>query len=708
MEKGERLDKRDLGNILIIAALVILFFAQVLFTDRSFVVRDYYRYFYPTRHYAWESIRDGIVPLWNPYLYCGIPFLADLQSCIFYPPSIILYLLPFHYGLKFFCVFHFFLAGLFMYLLLRDFKMRRSASLVGAITFTFSGYLLSVVDMLTSLTSATWIPLIFLFFNRALNSDSNLKQPLAFRYAIFTGITLGVQFLGGEPTVLYTTLIALFFFALAKGIAWDIHRGGWSLKSRDLVTSCLPLLTPCFLLSAACVIALGLVLFQALPFLEMISHSTRAGGVSYETGTYWSLAPWEAILGLIAFLDWRRSTLFFTSQGWLKSVYIGIIPLVLCLYVILYHRRKITLFFFLLLLCFTFLSFGSNIPGYRFLYNHLPFLSFMCYPVKFFSMATFSLAVLSGFGFEHLLKGDRERKRAFGIFFGFNILFLFCSVINSIDNFRFLFSILRMIGIEIMRIDPIWIYCFSKTLTENLEMVTLFLALISLVLFLGRKKILLLSIGVIIMDIFYFGRDLNPLIGSEVYASPPKVVEIIKGEKGSHRFMLAPMSEEFYKYLPVYILEEGLDISKNLLLQNLGIRYHISYIGGAASIELKEYMELLKRLRHTPFKEVHSVLRLANVRYLSSLWRIEEEGVRLVYEDQSVKVYENPGSLPRAFILSQTVVIKEREEGFLNGSSLQTSIPQRRSSWKKNPLACRLLGMIHRLRLRLLNMNLTR
>ena len=42
---------------------------------------------YPFRHLASSSIRDGILPLWNPYILLGTPFIANAQSALFYPPN---------------------------------------------------------------------------------------------------------------------------------------------------------------------------------------------------------------------------------------------------------------------------------------------------------------------------------------------------------------------------------------------------------------------------------------------------------------------------------------------------------------------------------------------------------------------------------------------------------------------------------------------
>src|SRR5439155_1237208 len=51
--------------------------------------------FVPWRHFAWESLRQGRLPLWNPYSLAGTPFIASMQSAVFYPINLLFTPLPF-------------------------------------------------------------------------------------------------------------------------------------------------------------------------------------------------------------------------------------------------------------------------------------------------------------------------------------------------------------------------------------------------------------------------------------------------------------------------------------------------------------------------------------------------------------------------------------------------------------------------------------
>ena len=43
--------------------------------------------FYPWREYAFDMLRGGQLPLWNPYNGAGAPLIANYQSALFYPLS---------------------------------------------------------------------------------------------------------------------------------------------------------------------------------------------------------------------------------------------------------------------------------------------------------------------------------------------------------------------------------------------------------------------------------------------------------------------------------------------------------------------------------------------------------------------------------------------------------------------------------------------
>src|SRR5258708_5085514 len=77
----------------------------------------------PWKQFIRDSIANRELPLWNPYIFAGVPFLADGQSSALYPFSIIYYVLPLDKAYGWFTVSQLWLAGLFMDLFMRGFGL---------------------------------------------------------------------------------------------------------------------------------------------------------------------------------------------------------------------------------------------------------------------------------------------------------------------------------------------------------------------------------------------------------------------------------------------------------------------------------------------------------------------------------------------------------------------------------------------------------
>src|SRR5205823_2575177 len=48
-------------------------------------------YNYPLQSYAFQSLKEGRIPLWDPSIYSGIPFIGNVQAAFLYPPTWLLY-----------------------------------------------------------------------------------------------------------------------------------------------------------------------------------------------------------------------------------------------------------------------------------------------------------------------------------------------------------------------------------------------------------------------------------------------------------------------------------------------------------------------------------------------------------------------------------------------------------------------------------------
>ncbi|HWP48329.1 MAG TPA: hypothetical protein VNM22_14285 [Candidatus Limnocylindrales bacterium] len=392
----------------IFALFLVSIFGRVLFANQIFALRDIAVFVFPLKHFVLEQMQRGILPLWNPYVGCGTPFQAEIQSHVLYPLSLIFFLFPLRLAFNLFIIIHFLLAGLFMYRMMREFQYNSGSALLSALTFMFSGYLVSLIDLTNNLASLIWMPLILLFTRRFISHEKARTKN-----AIWLGIFLGIQFLGGEPQYVLMTLgVSLAWIGyeiIFKNI--PIKKStrnlkeidpGVSIWSRIGISKGLRLLGD---IGIAGLVFMGVTAFQLLPFLEYIRYSTRAQGFSYTVATKWSLPPWQLLqLILPRFFEFYYGYFWGYIQTWVPDIYMGIVPIFLIYYGLRSSLKEKTVgtFFAISLTIFVLLSLGNYFPAYPLFYHYLKFDTIR-YPVRFFAPAVFFYPFLlgkdSGFSF---------------------------------------------------------------------------------------------------------------------------------------------------------------------------------------------------------------------------------------------------------------------------------------------------------------------
>ena len=125
---------------------------------------------YPWKYFTIQSLKNGQIPLWNPYSFAGNPHIANFQSAVFSPFNLILFLQPFYFAWSIFIFIAPFLAAFFNYLFLRELKLSKR------VVFTFI--------RLPGL--AYWIPIFcFRFFiPRAFRRRATIAATTAIRNSI--------------------------------------------------------------------------------------------------------------------------------------------------------------------------------------------------------------------------------------------------------------------------------------------------------------------------------------------------------------------------------------------------------------------------------------------------------------------------------------------------------------------------------------------
>ncbi|MCQ3978947.1 MAG: hypothetical protein DPW09_36455, partial [Anaerolineae bacterium] len=174
-------------------------------------------------NYVWkkfirESLAAGQLPLWNPYILSGQPFLANGQHSALYPFSLIFYILPLDKAYGWFTVSQLWLAGLAMYVFLRVLRVTRLGALIGGITYSLSAFFIVSVVFTMIIAGAAWLPLLLAFIEIIIRKqeEKGLTGYSPIPYVVAGALTLGVQTLAGHVEITYYVLLVSGYYALCR------------------------------------------------------------------------------------------------------------------------------------------------------------------------------------------------------------------------------------------------------------------------------------------------------------------------------------------------------------------------------------------------------------------------------------------------------------------------------------------------------------
>ncbi|HEX4336301.1 MAG TPA: YfhO family protein [Polyangiaceae bacterium] len=164
---------------------------------------DLESYFLPRFWFGAHSLLHGELPLWNPYEFGGLPFLATGQPSVFYPPTILFFgLLPRVTAHWTYLVFHYVLAAWAMFYFLRTEKLNHVAAFVGVAMWIFSVPVLSSNYHPPRIGHMAWVPWVFAFAERA--GLGNRRAFVALALVVTLQITCGYPEFAMDEAVLLT------------------------------------------------------------------------------------------------------------------------------------------------------------------------------------------------------------------------------------------------------------------------------------------------------------------------------------------------------------------------------------------------------------------------------------------------------------------------------------------------------------------------
>lgn len=375
--------------LVILIILVEAFFYKVLFMGHNFFWRDILSHSYPAKKILIDAINAGYYPLWNQFVSTGIPYLADLSNQPLYIFNLLFILLPANLAINATILLHYLLGALFMYLFVNLMVENKYICIFSALSFTLSGYCLSLSCNLEYLTPVIWLPAAFWAFYKFIHTSKTF-------YILLCAVSLAMMIFGGEPMAFYYTVGFLFVRTL------------FELKDKT------SFIKHFVLLALVVAVSIAFSSVQLLPAVELTHLSARAAGLTFTEATTWSFNPYRMLEFIIPFFFGRNFPypqywgVSLQSGGfsvpWAEAVYIGAIPFVLAMFSFFINRIKEKYYWLTVLLISFILAFGCFTPIYKLLFNILPFMSSFRYPEKLILFATFALCVLAGLGLKDLIE----------------------------------------------------------------------------------------------------------------------------------------------------------------------------------------------------------------------------------------------------------------------------------------------------------------
>ena len=342
--------------------------------------------------------RLGHVPLWNPELFGGLPFVAAGHGDIFYPTSFLRLILPVATVVNLGFVIHYIVAGLFTYVLLRRLHVSWAGSVIGGLAYELSGLIASYPSPGHDgkLFASAALPLAFLALVMA------LRDKRGEGYALLA-IAIAMSLLG-HFQIAYYLLIAAGLFALYLTFGDNTGEPGAQRYVRLV-----------FALGAI-LLGFGLAAIQLLPFIQYIPFSPRAQGYHGFEGSTSFAIPWVHVPEFF-FKNfagsretyWGPNGSFQGSMGLkLHSEYLGLPVIALAaLGVLAKDRRRLVLWISGIGLLFLLVSLGAATPFYQLWWALMPMVKKTRAPGMAFFVVAFVVACLAGLGAERI-----ERKEA--------------------------------------------------------------------------------------------------------------------------------------------------------------------------------------------------------------------------------------------------------------------------------------------------------
>ena len=337
----------------------LLLVAVFYFTPSSvFKAIDYVLFYEPHIRFLRDAVFEGRLPLWNPYIGLGRPFMADVQPAVLYPGT---YLVVFGgaVGLFIFLWLHTLLGAVGMFAFCRALGIGSAFSCLLGLAFVSSPALTGrpFTGQIVHTAGLCYVPLLFLLAKK-------MSDDWTWRVGAGFSLALAAQFLTGQPQVFWCSVMALGAFVVFR--APNIRTVGR------------------FLL--VCAWCAGLVAVALLPLYELIGQGNRA-------------ANSRVVAGFGA-LRWSDFTILISNSSsdanWEKNIYVGLPAAMIGFAGLIFVRDRNIRGLWAVVITSVLISLGPNSPLFNLFHDWLPGYSGFRLHSRMAFMISFALLVAGG------------------------------------------------------------------------------------------------------------------------------------------------------------------------------------------------------------------------------------------------------------------------------------------------------------------------
>lgn len=391
------------NNFIIFGILLffwILFFRELL-SGSAYLFDDFIEQYYPAKVMSSVMISKGIFPFWNPFIFSGMPFFADLQIAVLYPFNFVLTLFVKNDKLSALAIqnsiiFHYLLTSIFTFFLAKHFKLSGLFSLIFALLFTYSSYMMIHMMHQPLIEAATWFPLFFLIWLKFIDTKK-------YYYPLLGGFIMALCILAGYPQVPFFNFFFVAIYSLF--IAYGLFK---EKKTKDIISLSIGF-------AIVLLFTFGLTAFQLLPAMEFIGLSNRAT-FDYNFAKQGSMHIYDYITIIIPkyFGVWSGNDKISDIQYWSKhqegpwmfsvsNVFISSLIIVLLYpsykYLIKEKKNIIIAYFSIFIIIFSFMfSLGGNFIFHKLMFDIVPFFNRFRNPahIVYIMMMAFIMVTMIG------------------------------------------------------------------------------------------------------------------------------------------------------------------------------------------------------------------------------------------------------------------------------------------------------------------------